>query len=160
MWSRRSYEPGDRNAILYLWLMSHAYSPYGERVGLIVPTRVVDEEGVERERWVRDAAAFDAYWKRHAPLVERCVEDFDVDILCDAEDHGTILAFACQGPGVVHMAVRKRRFKEYTVQIFDELLGHHTGPVTYTHEMTDLRRWKMPVDWRYDEFWLTSWVMR
>lgn len=164
MWQRRKYDAaGDRNAILYLWLMSHAYSPYGERAGLVVPKQVPDDDGVERTRWVRDAAAFDRYWKRHAPIVDLLTREFDVDVLCDVEDQGTIIAFACQGDRVVHMAVRKRRFKDYSSEIFAALLGHHGEGVTYTHEMPDvmrLHRGRMPVDWRYDEFWLTRWVMR
>jgi len=162
MWTRRRCETvEDRHVVKTLWLKSHAYSPYGRRAGITV-NRLVEEDGEQVWRWRREPGAYETYRAAHEPVVEALMRQFGVDMLVDSVAPDTILAFVCQGRGVVHMAVCKRKFKEYAGQIFQTLLDQ-TNAVVYTHDMPDmlkLHKGRMPVGWRYDEFWLGRWAVR
>lgn len=144
-------EPDDERGIKYLWMKSHAYSPYGRRMRLVVPTRVTLDNGRERVHWHEHDANMRAYWKGHEPLVTKLLAIHGADILYSPAAPAVILAFACQGDGVVHMAVRKRKFKEFGGRMFETLLGHQPYGTVFTHEMPDL---EVPDGWRYDEFWI------
>lgn len=158
-WHTRRFgtEPDDERGIKYLWLKSHAYSSYGRRMRLVVAERVVLDDGRDRLHWHEHDANMKAYWRGHEPVVTRLLARCGADILYNPAAPDVILAFACQEDGAVHMAVRKRKFREFAAAMFGTLLGHHTRDTVYTHEMPDLAAeydGKMPEGWRYDEFWL------
>lgn len=158
-WHTRRFgtEPDDERGVKFLWMKSHAYSDYGRRMRLVVPTKVILDNGRERLHWHEHDQNMRAYWRGHEPVVTKLLAIHGADILYSPAAPAVILAFACQGDGVVHMSVRKRKFREFSSKMFETLLGHHSRDTVYTHEMPDLaaeRDGRMPEGWRYDEYWI------
>ncbi len=136
LWTIRPYDAQlDEGGVVFLWLKSYAHSPFGRARGAHV-------DGSDAER---------AYWKEHREIVMRLLSKAETRILCDRDSPGVIWAFACvEPPSVFHYAVTKRKFKEFTDEMFRALLGSMVdGPAVYTHDPsgTGLRT---PSRWTYN----------
>lgn len=142
-WHIREYEQNDESCVVALWLMSHASSEYGKRIGLVTPE--LDELG--RRKWVQNAGKFQRYWRAHSPLVMKLIRRAPPMVLCDPQAHDVIWSFACHEPGAVHMFVRKRKFVEYGPEMLKAIV-EQPGAVA-SHEMPDTMG-----AFPYDEFWL------
>lgn len=121
-WVIRAYDPvTDENGVVYLWLKSFAHSSFGRVRGAHV-------DGSDGER---------AYWAAHKEIVLRLLSHAETKVLCDPEDPLVIWAFACAKGDVVHYAVVKRKFREFSGEMFRALLGDRFDrPCMYTHELS------------------------
>lgn len=150
-WHIREYEQSDESCVVALWLMSHASSEYGKRIGLVTPE--LDELG--RRKWVQHAGKFQRYWRAHSPLVMKLIRRAPPMVLCDPQARDVIWAFACleagDGSPVVHMFVRKRKFAEFGEEMLRDLIYKRPGigGAVASHEMPDTTG-----AFPYDEFWL------
>ncbi len=141
-WLIRPYEEtSDLNGCLYMWLKSYAHSPFGCAQGAHI-------DGSDQER---------TYWDSHKPIVIKLLRDEETQILCDPESPAVIWAFSCKrAPAVHHYAVVKRKFKEFSADMFRALLGGMLdAPAVYTHDPagTGLR---VPSAWRFDPYALVT----
>ncbi len=146
-WVIRQYDPArDESGVLYLWLKSAAHGSFGRGLGAQI-------DGSDAER---------AYWAQHKAVVLRLLERADTKVLVDREADGVIWAFVCtevQDPPyaeelvqVYHYGVIKRKFKEFTDEMFRALLGDMLDkPAVYTHDPsgTGLRA---PAKWTYNPY--------
>ncbi len=136
-WVIRQYDPAtDESGVVYLWLKSAAHSAFGRAQGAHV-------DGSDQER---------SYWKAHREVVLRLLARADTRLLVDAEAPGVIWAFVCTEPGVYHYGVVKRKFKDFTDEMFRALLGDMLdGAAVYSHDPagTGLR---VSSSWTYNPY--------
>lgn len=137
MWKIRPYDPTiDENGIVYLWLKSFAHSPFGRSQGAHI-------DGSDGER---------AYWAKHREIVNRLLVHADTQVLVDAEEPAVIWAFACTKGDVVHYAVVKRKFREFTAEMVRDLLGDRLDrPCMYTHDLAGTG-FQIPSTWHHNPY--------
>ena len=126
-WAIRPYDASlDESGVVYLWLKSFAHSSFGRATGAHV-------DGSDAER---------AYWASHREVVLKLLNCADTFVLCDPDSPGVIWAFACtSAPDVVHYAVVKRKFKEFSTDMFRALLGDCLDKAcTFTHDLSGTGR--------------------
>ncbi len=137
LWLKRPYDKAtDENGCVYLALKSFAHSSYGKSRGAQV-------DGSDEER---------LYWKEHAPVILRCIEYGETEVLCDPDMPEVIWAFAITRGDTVHYAVIKRRFKAEADAMFRDLLGDRLDrECTYTHDFSGTGL-HVPRNWRYNPY--------